>query len=62
MTWTQFKALIDAQLKEKGISEDVELLHIDVTFVEGSPPPTVYDTGEGVYIEEWGGERWTAKA
>lgn len=34
MTWQQFKAWVDAQLAEQGISEDVTIWYIDISFPE----------------------------
>ena len=31
MTWTQFKTKVEAQLKEKGISEDRDIWYIDIS-------------------------------
>lgn len=31
-TWKEFKELVEKQMKEKGISEDVILWYIDITF------------------------------
>ena len=36
MTWAQFKIIIDAELKEKGISEDSPIWYIDVSFMDAT--------------------------
>lgn len=57
MTWHEFKAHIDSQLKEKGIPQDEEIWYIDFSFPE--PPgeqksdykvPDVYLNKDGLGI------------
>ena len=33
MTWLQFKAKVDEQMREKGIAEDVEIENIDTVAI-----------------------------
>jgi hypothetical protein len=53
MTWKQFKEIVDAQMVEKGISEDSDVWVIDISFPDEEIEFVIYlDPHRGLWVTE----------